>query len=94
MIAIVARNWAEIKRAMELSQETDYTWLEYAQRISNGLSNNNNILKRGCGDVIWFVERLNQYALLSNEYLKYGKKMSDEQIDFIEKNREFLKKIR
>ena len=47
MIAIVARNWAEIKRAMELSQETDYTWLEYAQRISNGLSNNNNILKRG-----------------------------------------------
>ena len=46
------------------------------------------------GDVIWFVERLNQYALLSNEYLKYGKKMSDEQIDFIEKNREFLKSIR
>jgi hypothetical protein len=75
---------------MELSQETDYSWLEYAKKINNGLSNN----ARECGDVIWFVERLNQYALLSNEYLKYGKKMSDEQIDFIEKNREFLKSIR
>ena len=93
MIETVKRNWGEIKRAMELSQKSDYTWMEYARKITNGLSNN-VLTKRGCGDVIWFVERLNQYALLSNEYLKYAKNMSDEQIDFIDKNRNFLKNIR
>ena len=93
MIAIVKRNWTEIKRVMELSQKTDYSWIEYAQKITNGLSNN-ALTTPGCGDVIWFVERLPQYANLSNEYLKYAKNMSDDQIDFIDKNRDFLKNIR
>ena len=93
IMATVNRNWVEIKRVMELSQKTDYSWLEYSQKITNGLSNN-ALTKRGCGDVIWFVERLNKYANMSNEYLMYAKKMSAEQIDFINKNKDFLKNIR
>lgn len=92
MISTVKKNWPEIKRAMELSQTTNYTWFEYSQKINNGLSNA-ALTKRGCGDVIFFVQRMNEYAKLSNEYLKYAKKMSDEQINFIQKNNEFLKKI-
>lgn len=93
MIATIKRNWTEIKRQMILSQKSHYDWFTYSQKISNGLSNN-VLIKRGCGDVIFFVERLNQYALLPNEYLKHAKKMSDEQIDFIDNNRDFLKMIK
>lgn len=93
MIRIVKRNWEEIQRVMLLSQRTKYSWFEYAQKITNGLSNN-SVTKRGCGDVIWFVERLNEYATLPNEYLKFAKNMTDEQIDFISENRNFLLTIK
>ena len=61
MIATIKRNWKEIKRLMILSQKSHYDWFTYSQKISNGLSNN-LLTKRGCGNVIFFVERLNQYA--------------------------------
>lgn len=93
MIATIKRNWKEIKRLMVLSQKSHYDWFTYSQRISNGLSNN-VLTKKGCGNVIFFVERLNQYALLPNEYLKVAKNMSDEEIDFIDNNRTFLKTIK
>ena len=93
MIATIKRNWKEIKRLMVLSQKSHYDWFTYSQKISNGLSNN-LLTKRGCGNVIFFVERLNQYALLPNEYLKFAKNMSDEEIDFISENRDFLKTIK
>ena len=92
MIATVVKNWEEIKRVMILSQTSEYNWLEYSQKITNGLSNN-VLTKRGCGDVIWFVERLNEYSHLPSEYLSVAKKMTEEQIQFIEKHREFLNKI-
>lgn len=92
MITTVKRNWKEIKRVMLLSQQSHYSWLEYSQKISNGLSNN-ILTKRGNGDITFFVERLNQYALLSRDYLKIAKNMSDEQLDFIDNNRNFLKTI-
>lgn len=93
MITVVKRNWKEIKRLMLLSQQSHYSWLEYSQKISNGLSNN-VLTKKGSGDIIFFIERLNQYALLSRDYLKIAKNMSDEQLDFIASNRDFLKTIK
>lgn len=93
MINVVKRNWKEISRLMILSQKSHYDWFNYSQKISNGLSNN-TLTKRGCGEVIFFVERLNQYALLPNEYLKFAKNMSYEEIVFIDNNRNFLKTIK
>lgn len=92
MIATVSRNWEEIKRVMILSQDSIYNWLEYSQKISNGISNN-ALTKKGCGDVVWFVERLNEYSHLPNNYLRICKKMTVEQIKFIEKHRDFLNTI-
>ena len=89
MIPTIKRNWEEIKRMMTLSQHTEYGWLKYSQCISNGLSNS-VLTTKGCGTFIHFVENLPDYAKLSNEYLKFAKKMTDEQIDFISKNRDFL----
>ena len=89
MINTIKRNWSEIQRCMILSQKTKYNWLEYSAKISNGLSNN-ALTKIGCGDIIWFVERLNEYALLPDNYLLFAKKMTQEQVDFINDNREFL----
>ena len=93
MIAVVKRNWKEIQRLMLISVERDMTWLDYSRKYFTGLSNT-YLTTKGCGDGIWFVQHLAEYALLSNEYLKYAKNMSDEQIAFIEKNRDFLKNIR
>lgn len=93
MINVVKINWKEIQRVMILSQSTQYNWFDYARKISNGLSNN-VLTKKGCGDVIWFVEHLPEYATTSNEYLKFANNMNDEQIKFIDENREFLLTIR
>jgi hypothetical protein len=93
MIATIKRNWAEIKRLMELSQSTEYGWEKYSQCISNGLSNN-VLTKKGCGTFIFFVEHLPEYAKLTNEYLKFAKNMNQEQIDFISENRDFLLTIK
>ena len=89
MIATIKRNWAEIKRVMILSKTTQYDWLRYSQCISNGFSNN-VLTKSGCGTYIHFVEQLPNYARLSNDYLKFAKNMTQEQIDFISENRDFL----
>ena len=91
-INTIKRNWKEIQRSMILSQKTKYNWLEYSRKITNGLSNS-VLTKEGCGEIIWFVERLNEYAKLPDNYLKYAKNMSEEQIEFISNNREFLKQI-
>lgn len=74
---------------MLLSQKTQYGWFIYSRKISNGLSNN-ALTKESCGDVVWFVERLNEYARLSDEYLRHASNMNDDQISFIRKNRDFL----
>jgi len=93
MIAIIKRNWSEIKRVMELSQKTKYSWFEYSRQISNGLSNN-VLTKSGNGSIIFFVEHLPEYAMMSNDYLKIAKNLTNDQILFIDNNREFLHTIK
>jgi len=78
---------------MLLSQDTELGWFLYSRKISNGLSNNAST-KPGCGDVIFFVERLNEYARLSDDFLKIAKKMGDDEISFIRNNRDFLLTIK
>lgn len=90
---IIRRNWKSIKRAMELSKTTEYSWSEYSRKISNGLSNRANT-QRGCGDVLWVVERLNQYSHLCNEYLRFGVNLEEDLIKFINDNRDFLKTVK
>ena len=93
MVQKIKKNWHEIKKMMQISQTTDLCWVDYSQRINNGLSNN-ILTKNGCGGIILFVERLPEYAKLSNEYLKYASKLDDSQILFINENRDFLLSIK
>lgn len=92
IIPTIKSNWRNIQRVMLLSQESELNWVQYSQRISNGLSNN-ALTKQGCGNFIWFVERLPEYAKLSDEYLTFAKKLPNDQIDFIRDNRDFLLNI-
>lgn len=89
MVNIVKRNWKEIQRLMLISVEKGMTWKEYSSKYFTGLSNN-YLTKRGCGDGIWFVQHLAEYARLDDIYLKYAKKMSEDEIRFINDNRAFL----
>lgn len=91
-IQVIKQNWINIKRVMLLSQQTELNWLQYSQRINNGLSNNAQT-KKGCGDFIWFVEKLPEYAKLSDQYLIFAVKLDKEQISFIKDNRDFLLQI-
>jgi len=89
MINVVKRNWKEIQRLMLISLSKGMTWKEYSSRYSTGLSNS-YLTKKGCGDGIWFVQHLAEYARLDNTYLKYAKKMDEDKIKFINDNRVFL----
>jgi hypothetical protein len=93
MINVVKRNWKEIQRLMLISVDRDMTWLDYSSKYFTGLSNS-YLTKAGCGDGIYFVQHLAEYAKLDYTYLKFAKKMSDEQIRFINENRDFLLKIK
>ena len=93
MINVVKRNWKEIQRLMLISVDMDVTWLDYSSKYFTGLSNN-YLTKSGCGDGIYFVQNLAEYAKLDYTYLKFAKKMSDEQITFINDNRDFLLTIK
>lgn len=92
IIPTIKRNWCNIQRVMLLSQKSELNWVQYSQRISNGLSNN-ILTKQGCEDFSWFVQRLPDYAKLSDEYLTFAKKLPNDQIDFIRDNRDFLLNI-
>ena len=89
----VKRSWGEIQRLMLISVERGMTWKEYSSKYFTGLSNS-YLRKEGCGDGIWFVQHLAEYARLDYTYLKFAKKMSDEKIKFIDDNREFLLTIK
>jgi len=89
----INRNWKEIKRQMTLSLSTDMGWVKYSQIISSGLSNH-VLTTSDTGQIQYFVEKLPYYARITSEELKYGCRLSDEQIIFIRTNEDFLKTIK
>jgi len=92
MIPIIKTNWNTIKKAMQLSASTNLGWIKYSQNIYNGLPNKHN-LKRGNGQLVYFLEKLPYYAKLDNGYLTIACLLTEEEIIFISEHREFLQTI-
>ena len=93
-IAVITRNWESIKDSMIRSNTTRLGWVLYSRTISNGLSNN-QFNKKGSGAIMSFVELLPAMALYADvNIMRIAYNLTDDQVNFISANREFLLSIK